>query len=361
MRFILFLLALGVAGRAVADTADEARAKLLEATELVASAETARDRVDALTDAVRAYEAGLQAMRGEVRRLTLAERELEAALAQEQGDISTLLALMQNATEQTETQSLLHPGSAVDTIRAGTLASALVPNLYAQASELEDRLAALEDVRAVIEAAEASVAEGLDGVRKARIAMGDALRDRTELPPRLATNAAAMEALVNSAETLAALADSLMTEDAATEGASGTGWQPPVAGEIIGGFAPDAGRTGWSVSTAPRALLTSPMDANVRFSGEFPGWGTVVILETEGASLLMMAGLSSSYVALGQVVGAGAPLGLAGAGQSAAQDNLNVRGGDVSLFDDETVYIELRQGGVPVDPATRLMLEQEQG
>jgi hypothetical protein len=45
----------------------------------------------------------------------------------------------------------------------------------------------------------------------------------------------------------------------------------------------------------------------------------------------------------------------------AAQDNLNVSGPDVSLNSDETLYIEVRQGGAPVDPATLLTLEQEQG
>lgn len=356
-----FLVFLALAPAVHADPAIEARERLLAAASLLEAAESAGDRVGALTDAVRAYEAGLQAMRAEQRRLMLEERHLEAALADEDGDISSLLALMQNATAQTETQSLLHPGTAVDSIRAGTLASALTPQLFSRAAELEGRLSELDDLQVLIAAAEASVEEGLSGVTQARRALGEALTDRTELPPRLATNTAAMEALINSAETLSALADSLVSAESVFQTTAPAPWQPPFAGLIVADFSPEAGRTGWAVATAPEALLTSPTDVTVRFSTEFPDRDTVVILEADGQLLVLMAGLSRSFVTRGQVLRAGDPVGLAGQGQSAAQDNLNDSGANDSLSRDETVYIELRQGGIPVDPATRLTLEQEQG
>ncbi|MEM6387316.1 MAG: peptidoglycan DD-metalloendopeptidase family protein [Pseudomonadota bacterium] len=345
----------------VGDPAEEAQQQLLAAAEILADAETAVDRVSALTNAVRAYENGLQATRAELRRLTLQERELSSSLADEYGDISTFLVLLQNASRMTETQSLLYPGDAADTLRAGTLAGALVGQLDERAADLEVKLKAVTEVRSVIEAAKASILEGFSSVQSARSALGEALRDRTELPPRLATNTAAMEALLNSADTLGALADSVASTDGSAREDAATGWKPLVTGEILVGFDPKDAASGWSVSTEPRALLTSPMDATVRFSGEFPGRGKVVILEGGAASLLLLAGLSTSFVALGQVVAAGDPVALAGDGQSAAQDKLNAGVPDVSLALEETVYIELRQDGAPVDPATRLTLEQEQG
>ena len=97
IRAAILALAL-TAGAAAADPALDARERLLAAAALVEAAESARDRVDALTDAVRAYDAGLSAMRTELRRLTLEARALSESLADEDGDISSLLALMQNAT-----------------------------------------------------------------------------------------------------------------------------------------------------------------------------------------------------------------------------------------------------------------------
>ncbi|MEM7719421.1 MAG: peptidoglycan DD-metalloendopeptidase family protein [Pseudomonadota bacterium] len=358
---LLTCLGLCLAASSLADTASEARQRLLAAAGILEAAETARDRVDALTDAIQAYEVGLAAMRAELRRLTLQERELLADLADEDGAIGNLLALMQNATEQTETQSLLHPGSAVDTIRAGNLASLLIPSLQARAERLQSQLATLDEVQAVLKTAEASMAEGLAGVEQARAALGAALTERTDLPPRLATNIAAMTALVNSAETLSVLADSLLSEDRRSDAPSDAAWVLPLTGRILTGFSEKSGHPGWSVSTFPRALLASPRDATIRFSGGFPGRGDVIILEADGPTLVVLAGLSTRFVEVGQVVAAGDPLGLVGRGQSAAQDNLNVSGGDVSLNSNVTLYIEIRQDGAPVDPGTLLTLKQEQG
>ncbi|MEM9427561.1 MAG: peptidoglycan DD-metalloendopeptidase family protein [Pseudomonadota bacterium] len=356
------LLALSLSTAAVtADPALNAREQLVAAAALVEAAESARDRVDALTDAVRAYDAGLSALRTELRRLTLRERALNESLADEDGDVSSLLALMQNATLQAETQSLLHPGSAVDTIRAGALASVLVPSLYARAGTLEAELTELEDVRTVIEAAKGAMSDGLAAVQSARVALADALTNRTDLPPRLATNDAAMVALVNSADTLAGLADSLLSVSNDAELVSMGAWAPPAYGRLLAPFAADSLRPGWALATEPRALLTSPDDVTIRYSGDFPDQGKVVILEGDAGRMMLMAGLSTSFVEIGQVVAAGEPLGFAGPGQLAAQDKLNVNGAESSLLGEETLYIEIRQGGAPVDPATILTLEQEQG
>lgn len=361
IRLALSLALVALATAVGAQSAGDARERLLSAADQLEAAEGAGDRIEALTGAVRAYEAGLSVLRADLRQLTLRERELTQALADEDADIASLLALMQNASFQVESQSLLHPGSATDTIRAGTLAALLVPTLYARAADLEERLLELEEIRVVVAGAETLLGEGLQGVREARIALADALAARTDLPPRLATNEAAMEALINSADTLHGLADSLLSERAAAGGEAPRTWLPPVAGRVLSALRDPLGRPGWAVATEPRALVTAPADASVRFSGEFHGHGTVTILEVTGGHLILFAGLSTSFVRLGQVLEAGAPVGFAGAGQMAAQDKLNANRAESSLISEETLYIEVRKEGAPVDPATVLTLEQEQG
>ena len=363
--FLAICLCLALALPVSAQSAREAREAILSAADLLEASETAGDRIAALTQAIRAYEAGLSAMRSELRRLTLRQRNLSEGLAEEEGDISTLLAMMQNATSQTEAQSLLHPGGAVDTIRAGTLASVLVPALFARAAELEDRLVALDEVEIVLSAARDGLADGLAGVRQARRLLSDALAERAELPPRLATSDAAMQALINSAETLSGLADSLVPPDAEAGSVSDAAWLPPVAGQVLRSFGSEdargVARPGWGVATEAAALVTAPADVTVRFSDVVPGQGRVVVLEADGQRLIVLAGLSESFARLGEVLAAGAPVGFAGIGQMAAQDNLNAGEAESSLLAEETLYIEIRQAGAPVDPATLLTLEQEQG
>src|SRR6056297_16156 len=150
MRYCGFLsLVIYLATAVPANPALDARERLLAAAGLLEASQGAGDRVAALTDAVLAYETGLSALRMELRRLTLRERDLTLVLADEDGDITTLLAMMQNATAQAETQSLLHPGSAVDTIRAGSLARVLVPALYDSAAQLEGQLSEVAELRLV--------------------------------------------------------------------------------------------------------------------------------------------------------------------------------------------------------------------
>ena len=134
-------VALAMAGSATAEgLADAASKALLRAATLLEQSESAGDRIAALTDTIRAYETGLQAMRAEVRRLTLKQRALQERLAAEDADTAALLALMQNATRQTRAQTILHPGSAPESIRAGTLARSMVPALLERAAELESLL-----------------------------------------------------------------------------------------------------------------------------------------------------------------------------------------------------------------------------
>ena len=358
-------LAIVICGAAVAqnDVADDARdaaAALGRAAEALAAAETSGDRIGALTETIRAYEAGLAAMREDLRRAALRQREVEARLADQDADVAEFLLLLQNVSRSGGATAAMHPGDAVDTVRAGILASALVPALKERSARLEADLADLSALRTVQEAGLATLNGGLEEVRRARFLLSRALSERTDLPPPAATDDAAMEALINSSETLAAFADSLASGEAAPD--RGT-WAMPVTGRVIRTFeeADAAGvrRPGWLFATASEALVTAPASATVRFSGEIPGSGPVVILETSPGQLVILAGHGQSFVRRGQIVAEGEPIALMSGSRPAEQENLNetvLLGGQSG---DETLYIEIRQGQAPVDPAAFLRPQQE--
>ena len=71
-----------------------------------------------------------------------------------------------------------------------------------------------------------------------------------------------------------------------------------------------------------------------------------MILEPAEGYLLILAGLGTVYGETGDVLGAGAPVGLMPVGEAASADGTQTGGGRT-----ETLYIELRQGDDPVDPA----------
>ena len=64
-------------------------------------------------------------------------------------------------------------------------------------------------LRALQEAAVATLEEGLQGVQRARTELSQAVANRTDLPRRLITDDGAMENLLNSADTLESFAGGL--------------------------------------------------------------------------------------------------------------------------------------------------------
>lgn len=358
---------LGVSTPAVADDAAElahdAAARLVEAAGLLEDAEGAADRIEALTGTVRAYEAGLSAMREGLRRAALREDVLREKLSDQDSEIAALLTLLQSVSRRAEGEALFHPGGAVQTIRAGTLTASLVPALQDRATALESDLAELEALIAVQTSGMATLGQGLDGIRDARLQLTDAVSSRGDLNPYLSTDAAAIEALINSAETLSAFADSLLPDQVRADWLGNSRWPTPVVGKILRRYneADAAGvrRPGWIFATAPEALVTTPAAATVRFSGDVPGQGTVTILEPEPGALVILAGIGQSFVQRDQIVDAGDPIGLMGGVSPRVQENLNETFSNSGLFGGETLYMEIRQGRTPVDPAEILRLGEE--
>lgn len=362
----LLILCLALPARADVDAAKLARDAsdaLGRASVMLSSAERSSDRIKALTETIRAYEQGLAAMRESLRRAALEERRATEQLAGHDAELGDMLSLLQNVTRAGQAETLLHPGSAVDTVRAGVLASALVPALEERSNDLQLSLNDLTALRSLQEAGIATVETGLTEVRDARLKLSQAMSDRTEVPTSLATDEAAMEALINSSETLAAFADSLVADVGNAEELVSGGWEMPVIGQIIRGFdeADAAGirRPGWIVETAGEALVSTPADATTRFSGSMPGHGLVVILETAPGQLMILAGLGKAFVQRGQIVAGGEPVGLMGGRNWPEQEKLIETLDHGGQPDGEKLYIEIRQGQAALDPKTILRPEEE--
>jgi len=109
-------------------------------------------------------------------------------------------------------------------------------------------------------------------------------------------------------------------------------------------------RPGIVLATRPRALVTAPTAATIRYLGPLLDYGQVLILEPQKDTLFVLAGLAQVYGKIGQVVPAGSPLGLMG-GQTPQLDAILSQSRDGTGIDrTETLYIEVRQGDTPVDP-----------
>ncbi|MCV6594567.1 MAG: peptidoglycan DD-metalloendopeptidase family protein [Silicimonas sp.] len=328
--------------------------QLSEAAVLLSEADTAPDRLAALTETVRAYEAGLAALREGLVASTLRQRDLAAKLAEEEAGLGEFLTLLQTVSRHVEAEALVHPGGALPNIQAGLLVSSMVPELEARAAALEARMGEMAEIAALQTSGMAVLRDGQAGARTARLALAEALKARSDLPPRHATDEAAMQALLESTETLTAFAGMLSRDLGPLNGVPRGAWSRPVVGEVALGFreADGAGlrRSGVVFATEGQALVTAPAPGTVLFEGRVPDQGHVVILEPEAGVLVVLAGLGRSFVQLGQIVDEGAGLGLMGGDLPLPQEKLNdlVRNSGQSRA--ERLYMEVRQGRSPIDP-----------
>lgn len=356
---LMIVLAPAAATGSPADRARAAAAAFEQAIRALDEATSARDRVAALTRTIGAYESGLASLRDALRQVQLAETRLARDLAAREGRIAQLLGVLAQIEAQPGPIVLLHPAGPLGTVRAGMILSEVTPALEAEAALLRDDLAALHDLRAVQAAAAAALAQGLDRVQAARVALSQAISDRTDLPRRLTDDPEALAALLDGAETLSAFAESLAaagpagTAEAASDFAALRGRLPsPVRGILLraAGEADARGvrRPGVSLSTRPRALVTAPTAATIRYLGPLLDYGNVMILEPGGGYLLVLAGMGTLFGRPGEIVAAGAPLGLMGGtdGSLPAAGEPDSAGARAT----ETLYIEMRRGTEPEDP-----------
>jgi murein hydrolase activator len=343
--------------------AQKASDQLAEAAIQLAGAASSKDRIAALTQTVRAYESGLAAMREGLRQAALAERSIRAKFEREDAQMAEVVSLLGTVSQAPEIGSVLHPSGALATARATILTAALMPALQERSAALAGDLKDLNALIAVQSAGIETLQEGLDDIRSARLLLATAISERSELPQTVATDDAAMEALINSAETLSAFANNLVPEKSFPLNTAIRQWPMPVNGRVIRRYdeADAAGvrRPGWVIATEPQALVTAPTSATVRFSGDFPGLGQVVIVEPAAGQLLILAGLGQNFAERGQIVSAGDPIGLMGGTARGEQEKLI----ETSLLSGqpggETLYMEIRQGQSPVDPASYLGPDEE--
>ena len=353
----------------VAQAAQKASTDLQASVTALQAADGAQDRIAALTQTIRAYEAGLSALREAMRQAQLRQTALTLQFQAKRGQVSQLLGVLAGLDVDQGPLLLLHPDGPLGTVRSGMILADVTPALQREAGGLKQDLTELRDLRDLQTGAQAVLAAGLTQVQKARTALSQAMSDRTDLPKRITDDPAVLKALLASAATLGAFATGLAPMETTVQGfADAKGklvW--PVLGRIIlqAGETDAKGVTkpGVTLATRPLALVTSPWAATIRYRGPLLDYGNVMILEPGQGYLLVLAGMEQVYGDVGDVVSGGDALGLMGgrevASAAGAADILAPADNGAGPSDSETLYVELRNGAKPVDPTEWFAANEE--
>lgn len=373
IRLAFLLLLLPVWAFAQEDPAVQAReaiGRLDAAVQKLDAAASARDRVRALTDTVSALEEGLSALRISLRQAAVREAELSAGLSERDQETAALITVLMQMGDTRRPLSLLHPGGAVGSARAGMLLAEVIPALNDKAAILRDDLDRLNDLRTVQAGAAEELQAGLRAVQTARMELNQAIAERQDLPKRFTNDPVREAILIASAETLADFAaglervavDQIASAPAELDGKKGS-LSLPVNGEVVrrAGEADAAGiaRPGVILATAPRAILISPSAATIRYVGPLLDLGQVLILEPQAGVLFVLAGLDTVYGSAGDVVAAGSPLGLMGGDDHKFASEPSTVGDGTGAEPAERLYIEVRRNNTPEDPGLWFRMDKD--
>ncbi len=316
---------------------EQVRARRLRADAEAAQAEIrALDReLATLRRDVAADDQELAAQRDRLRALGRREAAVVADLARARDGQMRLLSALQLMSRRPPPPLLIPADRAVDTVRAAILMKAMAPDLRRRADTLVAQQAEVARIRrlAVLSSERLMTTESAQGDRRAEIEQLSARR--TALVAVLRADASRAEAAASALEArIRALGgrpvDAAVTPDAAASRlpAGRNRLTPPVSGAPAARFGP--GSQGWRWS-APAGPVAAPAAARVDHAGPLSGWGQVVILDLGDGWRAVIAGLETVDVEPGQRVVDGQSLGRAEAG--------------------DDVYLELRRGDRPVDPA----------
>ncbi|SHF39094.1 Septal ring factor EnvC, activator of murein hydrolases AmiA and AmiB [Litoreibacter ascidiaceicola] len=373
-QLFIALTMLALSGPAIAQsdpitTAKRASQMLEAAADSLTEAESASDRVGALTETVRAYEEGLSALREGLRRASIQERSIALVFEAKRDRLARLLGILQTIGTSPAPLLMMHPTGAIGTARSGMILSEVTPALQSEALVLRGQLEEIRDIRSLQQSAATQLTKSLAEVQTARADLSKAIADRVELPRSFTSDSDKMRALIESSDTLQGFASGLtdlnpsdLNNPADFEAAKGN-LTLPAAGTLLHGFnetdASGINRPGLVLATRAQSLVTTPWPATLRYSGPLLDYGNVVILEPSKGYLLILAGLGQTFGEVGEVLDQGAPVGLMG-GLTPNPDAFLMtaaKGGGGNQ--QESLYIELRQGDEPVDPATWFATNKE--
>lgn len=340
---------------------------------------------------VKLAEIEVSSMEERLAALIKSEGEVRNRLDGADATISNLLAALQRVSRNPPPALLVEPSSALGSARSAMLMSSILPQLRAKADTVVADLKHLGEIKtqaldqqtqlkanfSTLEEEQLRIAT-LISARKQGVDVASAqLADEQKQAEQLAARAATLKDLIASlSKRVSAVTAAANATQAANSGTTPGKLDPETikvalantartapavpfadthgyltlpaggvdvldfgAGDGLGGIS-----EGLSLATRAEAQVVAPADGTVIYKGPYLNYGQIVILDPGQDYTILLAGLATVSVDIGQFVLMGEPVGAMG---SHTIGHTVTTSAGVSR---PTLYIELRKNNVPVDP-----------
>lgn len=315
---------------------------------------------------INATERNITAQETKLAALDKREVAIKQSLAGRRAVLADVLAVMQRISAQPTPALMLAPDDALASVRAAILLSAVVPELRGEAQKLVADLEELASLRRGILQERENFAASQAALQEERARIGALIEERQrqfgERQKAFEAERARTAVLAKEADTVQDLVTQLEKEitEAAERDAKAPKIAPkvpfaetrgklalPAAGKVVRAFGADSSggsQKGLSLATRPGAEVNSPCEGRVVFAGAFRNYGQLLIINAGGGYHILLAGMESITVDLGQRVVAGEPVAVMGTGPKTSPT-------PASGFSEPILYVEFRKNGVSIDPA----------
>jgi len=235
-------------------------------------------------------------------------------------------------------------------VRAGIVARALAPAYQAEQRQRAQALALARQDETAITTEQSVLADAQVAIAHERGDIVNMLAQRRSVQTRLSREANAAERrvrqLASEARSLRELAQRVQrtarrqpgTPAPAGPNVIPASWSAPVQGQITRNYgsrtAGGPAAQGVTVRTISGAQVVSPASGEVAYAGSFRSYGNVLILNLDGGYALVLTGVDTINVRVGETVRAGQTVGQMTAAASSAPE----------------LYVEVRRGDQTVDP-----------
>jgi septal ring factor EnvC (AmiA/AmiB activator) len=282
--------------------------------------------------------------RAKLETLNLQEADVTRRLSLMRSKEARLLSALQIYTRNPPPAILIAPRRANDAVMAAIIMRAITPELQKRTQVLYDENARLVNIRR-------QAALQNEGLLNAK---ADVSRQRDEIEKLIEQKMALEDQLLGQADQLQAQAAELKAREARLRGEmplrgllgfttdDRSHLQPPVVGDKISDFGQGSNglvNRGVTFAAAPGSQVVAPAEGEVEYAGPIESYGWVVILNVGHNYRVVLTGMGRVYVEKGRTVARHEPLG--------RMPNLSDK--------KTTVYMELRRGDDPVNPASSIL------
>ncbi len=332
------------------------------------------------TQRIRDIEAKLAVAERRLAPLNKQQADLLASLEQKRELLSQVLGALTRMGRNPPPAVLLHPDDALSSVRAAIMLGAVLPELRVEAETLAAELAELSKLRSetATEQETLKTARATLELERQRLSVlvNERQRRLATSEQTLAAERAKALALSKQSENVRDLIARAEKEIATAVNAAAAANQPvkidpnlgfedparsapgisfakakgqllrPVSGSLLRDHAPlhdPKGQSkGISIETTAGAEVVAPSDGWVVFAGPFRAYGNLLILNAGGGYHVLLAGVGTFTVELGQFVRMGEPIAVMALGPNPASRNEAANPKSI-------LYVEFRKDGESID------------